>query len=132
MEEDNSLSLNWEEIEKNLDKDPVDFDVTSEESQEEDNSSDRDDIPKEKKGKYGWSTFGKTNDDMPDEYKHPRHGLRSVGTELYTVMSKLLSELQISERQIEGAIVTIAKIFLSRDGKPYKKTPNTWFRHTTK
>ena len=108
-----------------MDKDPVDFDVTSEESQEEDNSSDRDDIPKEKKGKYGWSTFGKMNDDMPDEYKHPRHSLRSVGTELYTVMSKLLSELQISERQIEGAIVTIAKIFLSRDGKPYKKTPNT-------
>ena len=30
---------------------------------------------------------------MPDEYKHPHHGLRSIRTELYTVMSKLLSEL---------------------------------------
>ena len=32
------------------------------------------------------------------------HGLRSVRTE-YTVMSKLSSELHMSKRQIEGAIV---------------------------
>ena len=46
------------------------------------------------------------NDDLPDEYKHPRHGLRSIRTKLYTVTSKLSSEHRISKHQIEGAIVT--------------------------
>ena len=47
------------------------------------------------------------DDDMPDEYKYPRHDLRSVRTELYTLMSKLSPDLQISKRQIEGASATI-------------------------
>ena len=33
------------------------------------------------------------DDDMPDEYKYPRHDLRSVRTELYTLMSKLSPDL---------------------------------------
>ena len=47
-------------------KDPVDLDVVSEESQEEDNSSEKDDIPEEKKGKYEFNTFGKINVDIPE------------------------------------------------------------------
>lgn len=85
------------EIEKSLDKDRVDFDVISEESQEEDNISDKDFMSDEKKEKYGFKLFGKMNDDMPNEYKHPLHGLRSVRTELHTVMSKLSSELHMSK-----------------------------------
>ena len=50
--------------------------------QEEDNSSDKDYIPEEKNGKYEFNTVEKMNNDMPDEYYHPRHGLRSVRTEL--------------------------------------------------
>ena len=46
-------------------KDPVDLDVVSEESQEEDNSSEKDYIPEEKKGKYEFS-FGKINVDIPE------------------------------------------------------------------
>ena len=76
-------------MEKNLDKNPVDLDVISKERQEEDNSSNKDYIPKEKKGKYQFNNFGKMNDDMPDEYQHPLHSLRSVRPALYTVMSKL-------------------------------------------
>ena len=83
MGEENSFRKKKQEMEKNLDKDPVDLGVVSKESQEEDNSSDKDYIPEEKKGKYEFNTFGKMNDDMPDEYKHPLHGLRSVRTELY-------------------------------------------------
>lgn len=89
--------LKREEIEKNLNKDRVDFDVVSEESQEEDNISDKDFISDEKKEKYGFKLFGKMTDDMPNEYKHPLHGLRSVRTELRTVMSKLSSELHMSK-----------------------------------
>ena len=51
MEEENSFRKKKQEMEKNLDKDPVDLDVVSKESQEEDNSSDKDYIPEEKKGK---------------------------------------------------------------------------------
>ena len=47
-------------------KDPVDLDVVSEESQEEDNSSEKDYIPEEKKGKYEFNTFGKINVDIPE------------------------------------------------------------------
>ena len=108
--DENSLMKKREEIENNLDKDPVNLDVVSKESQEEDNSSDKDCILYKKKAKYEFNTFGKMNDDMPDEYKHPHHGLRSVRTELYTVMSKLSSELHMSKRQIEGAIVTITNM----------------------
>ena len=86
MEEENSLRKKREEMEKNLDKDPVDLDVVSKESQGEYNSSDKDYIPDEQKGKYEFNTFGKMND-MSNKYKHPHHGLRSVRTELYTVMS---------------------------------------------
>ena len=87
----NSLRKKREKMEKNLDKNPVDLDVTSQERQEEGNSSNKDCIPKEKKGKYQFNNFGKMNDDMPDEYQHPLHSLRSVRPVLYTVMSKLLS-----------------------------------------
>ena len=59
--------------------------------------------------------------DMPDEYKHPSHGLRSIGTELHTVMSKLSSELHMFKRQIEGAIVTIANMLFGREWKPFNK-----------
>ena len=86
MEEENSLREKREEMEKNLDKDPVDLDVVSKESQGEYNSSDKDYIPVEKKGKYEFNTLGKMND-MSNKYKHPHHGLKSVRTELYTVMS---------------------------------------------
>ena len=58
---------------------------------------------------------------MPDEYKHPHHGLRSIRTELYTVMSKLLSELQLFKHQIEVAIVTIASMSFGQEWKPYNK-----------
>ena len=95
---------------KNLYKDPVALDVVSEESQEEGNTSDKDFIPEEKKGKYAFNTFGRSNDDMPDECKQPRHGVRSLRSELYTVMSKLSSELHMPKRQIEEAIVTIANM----------------------
>ena len=64
MKEENSLRKKREEIEKNLDKDPVDLDVVSEESKEEENSSDKDYIPEGKKGKYEFNTFGKMNDDL--------------------------------------------------------------------
>ena len=47
-------------------KNPVDLDVVSEESQEEDNSSEKDYIPEEKKGKYEFNTFGKINVDIPE------------------------------------------------------------------
>ena len=109
-----------EEIEKNFDKDPVDLDVVSEESQVEDNTSDKDYIPEEKKGKYEFNTFGKMNDNMSDEYKHPRHGVRSVRTE-YTVMSNLLSELHMSKHQVERAIVTTVNMLFGREWKPYNK-----------
>ena len=36
-----------------------------------------------KKGKYEFNTFGKMNDDMPDELKYLCHGLRFVRTEFY-------------------------------------------------
>ena len=114
MKEENSLRKKREEMEKNLDKDPAGLDAISEESQEEDNSSDKNYIPKEKKGKYQFNTFGKMNDDVPGECKHPRDGLRSVRTELYTVMSKLLSELHLSKYQVERAIVTIENMPWSR------------------
>ena len=52
--------------EKKRVKDPVDLDVVSEESQEEDNSSEKDYIPEEKKGKYEFNTFGKINVDIPE------------------------------------------------------------------
>ena len=120
MKEENSLRKKREEMEKSLDKDPAGLDVVSEESQEGDNSSDKIYIPEEKKGKYEFNTFGKMNDDMPDECKHPRDGLRSVRIELYTVMSKLLSELHLSKHQVEGAIVTIENMF-GREWKPYNK-----------
>ena len=73
MEWGNSLRGKREKKENDLDKDPVDFDVVSKERQGEDNSSGKYSIP-EKKGKYESNTFGKTNDNIPDEYKHPRHG----------------------------------------------------------
>ena len=47
----------------------INLDVIREESQEEDNKNDKDYIP-EKKGRYEFNTFGKMNDDMPDEYKY--------------------------------------------------------------
>ena len=47
----------------------INLDVIREESQEEDNKNDKDYIA-EKKGRYEFNTFGKMNDDMPDEYKH--------------------------------------------------------------
>ena len=119
MGEENSLRKKREEMEKNLDKDPVDFDVVSKESQEEGNGSDKKYIPEEKKEKYDFNTFGKMNDDMLDKYKHPRHSLRSART--YTVMSKMLSELHMSKRQIEGAIVTITNMLFSQEWKPYNK-----------
>ena len=66
-------------------------------------------------------TFGKMDDNMPDEYKHSRHGLKSVKSELYTVMPKLSSELHMFRRQIEGAIVTIASMLFDQEWKPYNK-----------
>ena len=58
------------------------------------------------------------NDNMPDKYKHPRHGLR---TKLYTVMSKFSSELQIPKCQFEDAIVTTANILFGQEWKPCNK-----------
>lgn len=69
------------------------------------------------------NTFGKVNDDMPDEYKHPHHGLRSVRVELYTVMSKFTSERHMLKRQI-GAIVTIVNMF-GWEWKTYNKHQTT-------
>ena len=106
---------------ENLDKDPVDLDVIGKESQDEGNSSEKDYIHEEKKGKYKFNTFRKINDDMQDEYKYPCHGLRSVRTELYTFMSKLLYELHMYKRQIEGAIVTITNMLFGQEWKPYNK-----------
>ena len=40
-------------------------------------------------------------------YKHIRNGLRSARPEIYGVMSKLQSELHMSHRQAEGAIITV-------------------------
>ena len=114
MEEENSLRNKRKEMKKNLDEEPVDLDVVSEESQEKDNSSEKDYIPEKKKGKYGLNTFGKMNDDMPDEYKHPLYGLRSARIDLYTIMPKLTTKLLMFKRQIEGAIVTIASILFGR------------------
>ena len=93
MEEKDSLKGKREKKESRWDKYPVDLNMVSKECKREDNSSGKDYIPEELKKKYWFNTFGKMNDDMPDEYKHPRHGLRSVRTELYTVMSKLSSDL---------------------------------------
>ena len=80
---------------------------------------------KRKKVKYEFkNTFGKVNDDMPDEYKHPRHGLRSARVELYTVMSKFTSELHMSKRQT-GAIVTIVNMLFGWEWKTYNKHQTT-------
>ena len=128
MEEENSLRKKREEMEKNLDKDPVDLDVVSKESQGEYNSSDKDYIPDEQKGKYEFNTFGKMND-MSNKYKHPRHGLRSVRTELYTVMSNQSPEFHMSKRQTEGAIVTIVNLFFGQDQKPSINTKHPTWTH---
>ena len=63
---------------------------------------------------------------MPDEYKHPRHGLKSVRTELNTVLSKLLSELYISKHQIEGAIAIITNMLFGWELESYNthQTPD--------
>ena len=89
----NSLRGKREKKEKSWDKYPVDLNVVSKERQREDNSDCEDYVPGEWKGKYGFNTFGKMDDGMSDEYNYPRHGLRSGRTELYTVMSKLSSDL---------------------------------------
>ena len=64
MEKENSLRGKREKKGNNLDKDPVDLDVVSKEREGEDNRSDKYSIPEEKKGKYEFNTFGKTNDMM--------------------------------------------------------------------
>ena len=96
----------------------INLDVIREESQEQDNKNDKDYIP-EKKGRYEFNTFGKMNDDMPDEYKY-HVTVKDLKDRVYTP-SKLPSELYMFKRQIEGAIVTIANMLLGREWKPYNK-----------
>ena len=59
MEEENSLRKKREKMEENLDKERVDLDDVNEESQQEDNSSDKDYIPEKKYGKYEFIRFWK-------------------------------------------------------------------------
>ena len=45
------------------------------------------------------------NDDMPPQYRHIRHGPRSIKPEYYVTMHILKLELHLSENQAQGAII---------------------------
>ena len=88
----------------------------------EEDPTDGDYAPEEKKGRFDFNPFGgKVNDGMPPEYCHLRSGLRSVQPILYTVMMKLESELHMSKRQVEGFIIIIANQLFGRCWKPHNK-----------
>ena len=53
-------------------------------------------------------------DQIPFEYRHIRSGPRSVRLEYYILVHKLKSELHMSERQAQGAIVAVANILFGR------------------
>ena len=76
-----------------------------------------------KKTKYEFTKeqLDQPGDKMPAEYRHVRRGQRSVRPEIYTVISKLQSELHMSNRQAEGAIVTISNELFGRNWKVYDK-----------
>ena len=65
------------------------------------------------------------NDDgIPAQYCYPCFALRLVWQELYTVMFKLVAELHMSKRQMEGSIIAIENLILGRSWKPHDKYSN--------
>ena len=116
MKKYNFQSLSVCNVEETVDIEVGDLQTTDYES------DDVDYVPEEKKGKFQFSsTGGKMDDDMPDQYQHVRYGLRSVRTEIYSVMNKLSAEFHMTKSQIEGSIITIANSLFGREWRPYSK-----------
>ena len=78
--------------------------------------------PKKTKYEFIDEQLDQPSDKMPAEYRHIRKGQRSVRPEIYTVISKLQSELHMSNRQAEGAIVTIGNELFGRSWKAYDES----------
>jgi len=81
------------------------------------------DSPKAKKKRYEFiDTFPEEDDQMPDQFKYPRHGPRSVKSELYMAIHILKAKYHMSAEQIEGSIVTVANLLFGRNWNVY--SPN--------
>ena len=65
-------------------------------------------------------------DDLPFQYRHIRHGPHKTRSEVYEVMTHLKTYYHMSQRQAEGAIVTVANGLFGRD----KFGP--WTQHSPK
>ena len=57
---------------------------------------------------------------MPYKYQYIRDGARSVRKEYYTLISKMRSELHMSQAQAEGAVVHTANDFFGRKWKVHQ------------
>jgi hypothetical protein len=92
--------------------------ITDEDTEENELGNDADYQPVVKKSKYSYQpVIEDPQDDMPRDYKHIRNGLRSVRPDIYGVLSKLQSELHMSHRQAEGAIITVGNELFGRKWK---------------
>ena len=60
-------------------------------------------------------------DTLPEKYRHPRNGLRSIRPELYALMHYLSSSLHMSHEQVEGSIVAVANMMFGCKWKPYNE-----------
>ena len=81
-----------------------------------DEESDKEFSDSEESIKYAFSSslLDHEDDDMPPQYRHIRHGPRSVRPEYYVTMHKLKSKLHLSENQAQGAICTVANNLFGR------------------
>ena len=75
--------------------------------------------------KYGFKeVIGDTEDDLPNRFRHPRDGLRSVRPSYYVAMDRMKAELHMSDAQGEGAICIVFNEMLERkkygEWKAYK------------
>ena len=80
------------------------------------------DIPKKKRRFV--ENLDNAEDDLPYKYRHIREGPRSVKDEVYQVITILQSKFHLSNRQAEGAIITVANKLFGREKfgewKPFK------------
>ena len=70
---------------------------------------------------------------MPYEYWHVRNGSQCVQEEYYIAMSRMKSELHMSDKQVEGSICISANILFSRNkfGKQKRYDKDQWTDYNT-
>ena len=91
-------------------KDIVDTDT---ENTVSDSDPDFQEPSKQEKYQFNGSILDDKSDDMPFRFHHIHSGLWSVRQEYYKLTHKLKSELHLSEAQAQGAIISVANIFLA-------------------